>query len=100
VFISTEEGSPDFLFPESCLPAEFLSEHVRICSQFTDLQIQTIDSNLDHYPCVSEHYTQWMDSVKDVCADFYLHTYNIQPIPGQMKMLPYKKVFMLTIHTT
>lgn len=92
VFIFTEDGRPDFRFPENCLPPEFMSEHIRICTQFTDLQMETIDCNLNHYPCVSEHYIQWMESVKDACADFFLNTYNLQSIPGQRKMLPYKKV--------
>ncbi|XP_048776785.1 cap-specific mRNA (nucleoside-2'-O-)-methyltransferase 2-like isoform X2 [Ostrea edulis] len=86
-----EDGRPDFRFPENCLPPEFMSEHIRICTQFTDLQMETIDCNLNHYPCVSEHYIQWMESVKDACADFFLNTYNLQSIPGQRKMLPYKK---------
>ncbi|XP_061169599.1 cap-specific mRNA (nucleoside-2'-O-)-methyltransferase 2-like [Saccostrea echinata] len=86
-----EDGNYEFRFPESCFPPEFLSEHIRICEEFTDLQMETIKCNLDHYPRVSESYTQWMEDIKDACADFYINAYNLHPIPAQSRMLPYRK---------
>ncbi|XP_062622389.1 cap-specific mRNA (nucleoside-2'-O-)-methyltransferase 2-like [Saccostrea cucullata] len=86
-----EDENHDFRFPESCLPSEFVLEHIRICEEFTDLQMDTIKCNLDHYPRVSESYSRWMEDIRDACADFYLDTYNLHPIPIQSRMLPYQK---------
>lgn len=87
-----ENGISEFRFPESCLPPDFVSEHIRMCEEFTDRQMDTIKCNLDHYPSMSEQYGRWIETVKDACADIYINTYELRPIPINCRMFPFKKV--------
>lgn len=86
-----ENGISEFRFPESCLPPDFMSEHIRMCEEFTDRQMDTIKCNLDHYPSMSEQYGRWIETVKDACADIYINTYELRPIPINCRMFPFKK---------
>ena len=96
IFIFPATKKSEFQFPLSCLPMEFIAEHVRICKEFTDRQLDTITQNLDHYPSVCEQYMRWIDSVKDACADLYISTCGLRPIPNYSRLIPYKKVQYLS----
>lgn len=59
--------------------------------------MDTIKCNLDHYPSMSEQYGRWIETVKDACADMYISTYELRPIPNNSRMIPFKKVIVYRI---
>lgn len=77
-----------------------MSEHIRMCEEFTDRQMDTIKCNLDHYPSMSEQYGRWIETVKDACADIYINTYELRPIPINCRMFPFKKVKLCQAYKT
>lgn len=85
-----ENRISEFHFPS--LPRAFLSRHVEICKEFTDRQMVTIQCNLDHYPRMSEQYSQWIETVKDACADKYINTYELRnrPIKNSKRIIKVK----------
>lgn len=40
---------------------------------------------------MSEQYGRWIETVKDACADIYINTYELRPIPINCRMFPFKK---------
>ncbi|KAK3087534.1 hypothetical protein FSP39_007219 [Pinctada imbricata] len=81
---------PRCMFAIDQIPGSFLHKHINICTLFTNLQGETIQNNLDHYPVLSDKYRAWIESVKEYCAEFYFNLYNVRPVPDHCRVVPFR----------
>ncbi|XP_019613987.1 PREDICTED: cap-specific mRNA (nucleoside-2'-O-)-methyltransferase 2-like [Branchiostoma belcheri] len=68
------------LFPSETLPATFTSQLVSCCRQFTQLQCDTIQENLQLFEDLSEERAEHLRQARDCCAQEYVHRYHLRPI--------------------
>ena len=80
------------------VPDSFLSQHIAICQQFTEFQEETIQNNLDHFPNMSEEYRMWVESMKDYCSDFFMTKYDLEELPGHLRIVPFKAKVCIFIY--
>ncbi|KAI8491532.1 cap2 mRNA methylation [Branchiostoma belcheri] len=68
------------LFPSETLPATFTSQLVSCCRQFTQLQCETIQENLQLFEDMSQERAEHLRQARDCCAQEYVHRYHLWPI--------------------
>ncbi|XP_046365872.2 cap-specific mRNA (nucleoside-2'-O-)-methyltransferase 2-like [Haliotis rufescens] len=74
------------IFEKADIPSSFLQEHIECCRFFTKHQSDTIRGNLHLYGDFSPDQRTRMQAMKDYCTELFVNTYNVNTIPGYMKI--------------
>nr|XP_057945014.1 cap-specific mRNA (nucleoside-2'-O-)-methyltransferase 2 [Doryrhamphus excisus] len=71
----------DALFPESSIPASFLTQHEELCLYFHTLQVDTITENLRLFEGMSAEQRERLDYIRDFTAQEYLQRFQVTFLP-------------------
>ncbi|XP_061521539.1 cap-specific mRNA (nucleoside-2'-O-)-methyltransferase 2 isoform X1 [Phycodurus eques] len=69
------------LFPESSIPASFLTQHEEMCTYFHSLQVETITENLRLFEGMSAEHRERLDYIRDCTAQDYLQRFQVTFLP-------------------
>ncbi|KAK2868896.1 hypothetical protein Q7C36_000767 [Tachysurus vachellii] len=70
--------STSALFPKSCIPSSFLRQHEEICAFFHELQINTIQENLQLFTSMTAEQRKRLDQLRECAAQFYVQRFQVQ----------------------
>ena len=83
---TTDINNVTCVFSRENIPADFIDQHIQCCHYFTSLQQETIENNLIFYNNMSEEFMEHIKVMKNYCTEIFFKKYEVQSIPGYMKI--------------